>query len=59
MKKPNEGKTEVINFEEFIDIITDSRGEEIKRQLEKIKINSKPRNNTTAEKKPSFPDHLF
>ena len=39
MKKPNEGKTEVISFDEFIDIITDNRGEEIKQQVRLIAKN--------------------
>jgi hypothetical protein len=36
MKKPNEGQTEVIRFDEFIDIIIDNRGEEIKKQIKLI-----------------------
>ena len=34
MKK--EERTEVISFEEFIDYITEGRGEEIKKELKKI-----------------------
>lgn len=33
---PKEGITETISVEEFIDLITDNRGEEIKEALRKI-----------------------
>ncbi len=45
MKKQEALRCESISFDEFIDIITENRGEEIKRKIREIEINSKPRNN--------------
>ncbi len=41
MNKPEEGTTEVISFDEFIDIITENRGEEVKKQIRAIEKTAK------------------
>ncbi len=38
-----EGKTVTITFDEFIDEITEGRGEEIKKQIREIELNEKKR----------------
>ncbi|HIG92912.1 TPA: hypothetical protein HA234_01795 [Candidatus Woesearchaeota archaeon] len=34
-------KSDSITFDEFIDLITENRGEEIKKQIKEIELNSK------------------
>ncbi|MDI6738622.1 MAG: hypothetical protein QME12_09015 [Nanoarchaeota archaeon] len=36
-----EGEMQVITFDEFIDEITEGRGEEIKRQIREIELNER------------------
>ncbi|MFA5888089.1 MAG: hypothetical protein WC852_05260 [Candidatus Nanoarchaeia archaeon] len=36
-----EGKTVTITFDEFIDEITEGRGEEVKKQMREIELNEK------------------
>ncbi len=44
MKKQEALKCDSISFDEFIDIITDNRGEEIKKQIKLIEQKSKKDN---------------
>ena len=44
MKKIKSGRSETITFNEFIDLITENRGDEIKRELMMIELNSKTKN---------------
>ncbi|HLC91240.1 MAG TPA: hypothetical protein VJI15_05745 [Candidatus Nanoarchaeia archaeon] len=45
MKKQKGLKYDSITFDEFIDIITDNRGEEIKRKMKEIALNTSHRKN--------------
>lgn len=44
------GKVEKISFDEFIDEITDGKGEQIKKDLKKIRRNKKLKNNSNGKK---------
>ncbi|MBI2151893.1 hypothetical protein HYU21_04165 [Candidatus Woesearchaeota archaeon] len=45
MKKQEAQKSDTITFDEFIDLITENRGEEIKRQIREIEFKSKQKKN--------------
>ncbi len=45
MGKDKKYRCESITFEEFIDCITDNRGDELKRQIRDIELNSQRKNN--------------
>ncbi len=50
MKKQEALKCEIITFDEFIDCITDGKGEEIKKQIKKIEREEKMRGNKNGRK---------
>lgn len=45
MRKDKKYRCELITFDEFIDCITDNKGEEIKRKINSIELNSQRKNN--------------
>jgi len=48
--KKQVSKDNIISLKEFIDIITDNRGEEIKRQIREIELKSKEKGNKREKK---------